>query len=243
MAEKSAAGPKPSTLDEEREKLHQAMLSSVSHDLKTPLASIIGSLEIYERMHERLAADKKDALINTALNEAYRLDNFITNILDMAKLENGMVKPKREEISLQILLRDCMIKLGHRERSEHIQLPHAYPVETIEADGALLARALFIVIDNALKHGEVPIVLSLLVDNGALLINVRDHGMGIPPEREEEVFSKYTRFSRKDQQNAGTGLGLSIARAIMRLQGGDIEAMNHAGGGSVFTLRIPMSAQ
>lgn len=242
MAEKSAAGPKSSLLDEEREKLHQAMLSSVSHDLKTPLASIIGSLEIYERMHERLASEKKDALINTALNEAYRLDNFITNILDMAKLENGMVKPKHAEVNLPILLRDCMIKLAHREGSEHVQLPHAYPVETIEGDATLLARALFIVLDNALKHGDVPIVLSLLPDDatGMLMINIRDHGVGIPPEREEEVFSKYTRFSRKDQQNAGTGLGLSIARAIMRLLGGDIEAINHAGGGSVFTLRVPM---
>lgn len=241
MAHKADHSTPNATFDNEREQMHQAMLSSVSHDLKTPLASIIGSLEIHARMKERLSPEKKDALIATALHEAYRLDNFITNILDMAKLESGMVKVKRESVDLRILLSDCMIKLRHREGSEHIQIPSILPVQSIHTDATLFARALFVLLDNALKHGDNPIVVDVLEEKnlGEIMLVIRDHGSGILPGREKEIFSKYTRFARKDQQNAGTGLGLSIAQTIMHLLGGRIEAMNHSTGGALFTLHIP----
>jgi K+-sensing histidine kinase KdpD len=241
MVEAALTASVQPSLDKEREQLHQAMLSSVSHDLKTPLASIIGSLEIYGRMHDRLSEEKKHTLITTALQEAHRLDSFITNILDMAKLDNGMVKPKYDEIRVASFLRDCMLKVGHREGNEHIQLPATYPSDIIMTDATLLNRALFIIVDNALKHGSLPIVIEAMRGDNPdeLLLFIRDHGPGIPVGEEESIFSKYTRYSRKDQQNAGTGLGLSIARSIMQLLGGDIEAMNHASGGAVFTLRVP----
>src|ERR1700721_2788036 len=90
----------PPYSDEERELLHRQILSSVSHDLKTPLASIIGSLEVFERMNDRLSEEQQKTLITVALREAYRLDNFITNILDMARLESGMVKQVPESVSI-----------------------------------------------------------------------------------------------------------------------------------------------
>src|SRR4051812_36475440 len=98
--------------EQERERLHRIVLSSVSHDLKTPLACIIGSLEIFERTKEKLTLEKRNTLINTALQEAYRLDSFITNILDMAKFESDAVKVKKEVCVMELLLEDCLILLG-----------------------------------------------------------------------------------------------------------------------------------
>src|SRR3984885_4716957 len=98
----NAASAQP-VLDDERERLHRQMLSSVSHDLKTPLASIIGSLEIYERMRNTLSAEKKQMLVETALQEAYRLDTFVTNILDMARLEEGKLRLQYSRVQLKHL--------------------------------------------------------------------------------------------------------------------------------------------
>src|SRR5580704_8023351 len=102
------------SLDEHRERLHRQMLSSVSHDLKTPLASIIGSLEIYERMKDTLAAEKRHMLVETALQEAYRLDTFVTNILDMAKLEEGKLRLQYSTAQLRHMIEDCIAKLSMR---------------------------------------------------------------------------------------------------------------------------------
>lgn len=230
-------------LSEERERMHRAMMSSVSHDLKTPLASIIGSLEIYERMHDRLADDKKTALIRTALTESYRLDNFITNILDMAKLENSLVTVRSEPLSLDALLRDILIRFGPRIDREQVILPKHYPATAVTTDTALYARAISIILDNAIKHGAYPvhIVAAESANGKELLLTISDAGAGVPKGNEEEIFSKYTRFSKSDHQHAGTGLGLSICREIMRILGGSVHVMPSSIGAQ-FVLGLPVKA-
>ena len=106
--------------NKERELMHRQMMSSVSHDLKTPLASIIGSLEIHDQMKAQLKPEKKQALLDTALQEAYRLDNFITNILDMAKLENGQVRVKKELCDIGELLQACTNQLASRLKDSDV---------------------------------------------------------------------------------------------------------------------------
>lgn len=221
-----------SSLDDEREQMHRSMLSSVSHDLKTPLASIIGSLEIYERMHDKLSEEKRSTLIRTALSESYRLDNFITNILDMAKLESNRVTIREESVSLEGVLRDTITKFGPRIDRSQVILPSAYPVSDLRTDAALFSRALSIVVDNAIKHGAYPVSFSLerSQDGKELRISISDAGSGIPKGKEEEIFSKYSRFAKSDHQHAGTGLGLSISREIMRLLGGSIMMLPSAVG-------------
>lgn len=226
------------SFDRERERIHRQMLSSVSHDLKTPLASIIGSLEIFDRMKDRLAEDKKNSLIQVALQEAYRLDNFITNILDMAKLENGMVKPKSEDTDIISVIRDCLMKMSNRLSQSVV---HFNPAEKIDVktDPVLLSRAVSLVLDNAVKYGGNPPVINIQVQRPAqdmIVIDVQDNGIGIPQERKAVIFSKYTRFAKEDQQNAGTGLGLSIGRAIMQLLQGDLVVSETTDGHTVFSL-------
>ena len=230
------------SFDEAREQIHRQMMSAVSHDLKTPLATIIGSLEVYFRMNDKLTPEKRAMLINSALMEAYRLDNFITNILDMAKLENGLISIKSENVDLGILLRDAVTRLGPRRERGDIRFPENAAPIMVRTDPMLLSRAAGLVLDNALKHaGQRPIIwVDYGVDEMNAFISIRDDGPGIPEGKEEVIFSKYMRYSRSDQQNAGTGLGLSICREIMRSLSGDVSVMNHAQGGAHFTLKFPL---
>lgn len=229
--------------EQEHKRLHRSVLSSVSHDLKTPLSCIIGSLEIYGRTKKKLSPDKQDMLIRTALQEAYRLDGFITNILDMAKLESRAVKLKKERCAMNILLEDCLILFGHRLAECDVRItaiPATFPVTT---DPALLMRALCILLDNAAKYGKPHPVVDVEYKRIAkqVVICVQDNGPGIPESKLEDIFSKYTRFATQDRTRPGTGLGLPICREIMRLLGGTVTAGNRADGkGAVFTLAFPV---
>ncbi|MFM9889679.1 MAG: sensor histidine kinase [Rickettsiales bacterium] len=224
-----------------REQMHRQMLSAVSHDLKTPLATIIGALEVYERMNEKLTPEKKESLIRSALGEAYRLDNFITNILDMGKLEAGMITLKPEKLVMKSLLNDCLSRLGPRAKRHTIELHGDEQGAPITTDLMLFGRAVGLVLDNAIKHAgrEATIAVHYGTDANGAYVRVRDNGRGIPAGKEEAIFSKYTRIAHNDNQNAGTGLGLPICRLMMQALGGTVEGVNHEQGGAEFTLRCP----
>lgn len=224
--------------DETREHIHRQMLAAVSHDLKTPLATVIGSLEIYTRMEDKLTKEKRAALINSALAEAYRLDNFITNILDMAKLESGMVKMRPERFDMTPLLQDCLKRLGPKRARADIKLRPAGDNTIITTDPMLLSRAAGLILENALRHaGKNPvIIIEYGWDEHTGFIRVHDNGPGIPLGKEDAIFSKYARFAKNDNQNAGTGLGLAICRQLMHLISGSVHVQNHPDGGAVFTL-------
>lgn len=232
------------SFQKEKENFYQEILASVSHDLKTPLASMIGSLEVFVRMQDVLKPEKKQALIEMALQESYRLDNFISNILDMSKLENGMVRLQKERSDVEVVLKNCLLRLGHRIGEGKICIqPISGPV-VVFTDAVLLTRVLYLVLDNALKYGGIPPVVTVSYgkkDEGKIgYIEVEDNGAGIEPDKLDEIFNKYTRVSRRDRQNAGTGLGLAIARASMKLLGGTITAANGKNGGAVFSVQFPI---
>ena len=228
--------------NQERVRMHRQLYSAISHDLKTPLASIIGALEIYQRMKEKLSEEKRDALLLTALQEAYRLDYFVTNILDMGKLENDMVRAKKEPIHIGECIKNCIAGLDNRLRDSHVTTRALSGEVTIASDAPLLCRALTILLDNAVKYGGKPahVTVSYGLDaTGQCFIEVGDNGPGIPPAQMHTVFDKYTRFAKRDQQHAGTGLGLAICREIMRLLGGTVEvAAQSPNAGATFVLKF-----
>ena len=230
------------SFEQERENLHRQLLSSVSHDLKTPLASIIGSLEIHSRLAEKLSPEKKKMLLDTALEEAYRLDGFVTNILDMAKLENRAVKPLYEPYNFSGLQRDCKNMLGYTLNDCKLTVSGTPQDLTLVTDPVLLVRAISILIDNAARYaGDAPVIdVTYATSNNQVTVQVRDYGPGIPAGQMEEIFSKYTRLSLLDHKNAGTGLGLAICRSLVHLLGGTIAVANPPeGAGVVFTLALP----
>mgnify|MGYP001598008511 FL=1 len=235
--------PNQLTLEQERESMRQSVLSSVSHDLKTPLSCIIGALEIYNRTKDRLSVDQKDTLLATALSEAYRLDKFVTNILDMAKLESRTVKVKNEPFQIGELLEDCVSSCGSNFKSYDINLSSSTTTEPqfVISDPALLARAICIILDNAVKHGIKNPVISISYKRVGTraAITIRDNGQGINEAKFAHIFSKYERFSTKDHKEAGTGLGLPICSEIMQLLGGHVSAANCAdNSGAIFTLEF-----
>lgn len=231
-------------LNKEREVIHRQMMSSVSHDLKTPLAGIIGSLEIHDQMKRTLTPEKKQVLLDTALQEAYRLDNFITNILDMAKLENRQVQAKKDLCDIGELLQTCITQMSLRLRDSDVSIIPISGRVAATTDPTLLLRAIGILLDNAVKYGGNPSAIAIEYgrrDFAMCFVRVRDHGRGIPESTMRAIFSKYTRFVRQDMQNAGTGLGLAICREIMLLLEGRVTVDNHPEGGAVFTLHFPVA--
>lgn len=228
------------SFDESREQIHRQMLSTVSHDLKTPLATIIGSLEIYFRMEEKLGREKQHMLLNSALSEAYRLDNFITNILDMAKLEGGLVAIKAEKCDVYGVIQDALTRLGPRRQRGDVTLLRVGSGSQVHTDPMLLGRAVGLVLENALKHGgkHPVVVVEYGVEGNKGIIRVRDNGAGIPKGDEKAIFSKYTRLGKNDQ-HTGTGLGLAICQEIMKVLGGEVKAENDTAGGAVFLLVFP----
>ena len=228
-------------LRDEREKLRSMLLSSVSHDLKTPLASVIGALSVYQTMGAKLPDEHRATLITTALEEAQRLDSFITNILDMTRLESGNIEFKKEWVSPEDMIRKAERRMRHRLSTHHLD---AIPTDTgrqIFIDPSSAEQMLQNILDNAVKYTPTGthITISAYTEGSQYIIAVRDHGDGIPADKLDKIFDKYARLRRTDSQVAGTGLGLAICRSMMQSQGGSIEARNHPEGGAVFTLVFP----
>lgn len=224
----------------EREKLRAMLLSSVSHDLKTPLASVIGSLSVYRTMAKHLPGEQRKVLIETALEEAQRLDSFITNILDMTRIESGQVELRQAWVNPQNLIREACKRLRQRL---HLHTLVVEPGDAVEVlmDSIMTSQVLQNIIDNAAKYTPAGTVITVSCknDENGFELMVRDTGPGIMSGHEDKIFDKYTRIKRQDHQIAGTGLGLAIARAVMEAQGGHVKAANHPEGGAVFTIYLP----
>lgn len=234
-----------SRIREEREKLRSMLLSSVSHDLKTPLASVIGALSVFRSMGAELPEAQRETLITTALDEAQRLDSFITNILDMTRLESGQIQFRQEWTKPQDVINNVRKRL--RDRLARHSLTIADPVAAggpqaeVYMDSMMMEQVLQNLLDNTAKYtpAGTAVTVSWRVGDNGFALDVKDNGPGIPPDKLEQVFDKYARLQRQDKQVAGTGLGLAIAKAVMRAQGGDIRAANNPEGGALFTISLP----
>lgn len=225
----------------EREKLRAMLLSSVSHDLKTPLASVIGSLSVYRTMGQKLSEEHRETLINTALDEAQRLDSFITNILDMTRIETGQIEMHAEWTNPAILVEEVVRRLRDRLRNHPVNIhPSSEPVEVM-MDPMMTGQVMQNLLDNAAKYTRAGTVIDVSwhVEEDKFIFSVRDHGYGIPEDQLEKVFDKYARIKKQDSQVAGTGLGLAISRAVIQAQGGTVRACNHPEGGAVFEVILP----
>lgn len=227
---------------EEREKLRSMLLSSVSHDLKTPLAGIIGALSVHQSLGDRLPENKRNDLLNSSLEEAQRLDGFINNILEMTRLETGNITFKQEWHGAALMVESVCKRLRHRFKTrELIMRPISSDIEVF-MDVVMTEQVLQNILDNACKYTpegtSIEVECTTTPDKG-FLFRVRDHGAGLPPSQLTQIFDKYARIEKRDSQVAGTGLGLAISKAVMESQGGWVKAENHPEGGAVFTFCLP----
>lgn len=228
----------------EGEKVQSALLSSLSHDLRTPLASITGAVTTLLQLGDRVPPESRRDLLVSIEEEAGRLTRFVSNLFDMTRIEAGMMSARREPIDLAQIVG----KSAARARKLHpdlvIETSIAPDLPEAAGDAVLLEQVLFNLLDNARKYGgDLPVTIYAKAENGAATISVTDQGKGIPEAELEKIFDKFYRRTKGDGRPAGTGLGLSIARGLMAAMGGTIKASSPAirKRGTRMTLRLPLA--
>ncbi len=222
------------------EQLERSLLNSISHDLRTPLASITGVLSSLKEEGHHLQPEAKSELIDTALGEAGRLNRFVRNLLDMTRIESGALKVNKELYEVQDLVGSSVMSLGMSARSRVASTIAAVPL--VPMDFVLMTQVLVNLMDNALKYSSADseVEVEARVRGGLLEISVSDRGPGIPENDLQKVFDKFYRVHRPEGVS-GTGLGLAICKGIVEAHGGLIRAENMEGGGAKFTVMLPLS--
>ncbi|KPH79628.1 sensor histidine kinase [Bosea vaviloviae] len=227
----------------EADRLRSALLSSISHDLKTPLAAIMGAAGALRDYPDEIPPADRIDLLATVNDESERLYRFIANLLDMTRIESGATQPNASlqylgDIVGTALRRVAKIAGQHRIETD---LPADLPM--LRLDPVLFEQVLFNLIDNAAKYAPAgsTIRIQAWADDGRLELQVLDEGPGIPPADLERIFDSFYRVDKTDHVRAGTGLGLSICRGFVEAMGGTIAAGNRADrSGSVFTITMPV---
>lgn len=222
------------------ERLRGALLSSVSHDLRTPLTTILGAATSLRRDNERIAPDDRRALLDAIEDEARRLDRFVNNLLEMTRLEGGALTPKREWIDLQDAVEAALLTVRRRQDGTTWLRDFPADLPPVSGDAVLLETVLVNVLDNAAKYGGAGVTLAANVRGAVVDLTVTDDGPGIPPALLPHVFDRFTRAA--DASAApGAGLGLSICKGLTEAMGGMIAAASPVknGRGTRITLTLP----
>ncbi len=224
----------------EAERLRNTLLSAISHDLRTPLATIVGSAStLLEEGGQLQTEDKKD-LNRAILEEAMRMSNLINNILDMARLDAGIIKLNKQWHPVEEIIGTVLTGLRLRllDRKIAVDIPPGIPL--VFADAVLIEQVLINLLENALRYTpagtNIDIRVHLLPTE--MRLSVADHGPGLPPGRENQLFEKFYQVSTEGPQS-GVGLGLAICRAIVEAHGGKISARSRMEGGAEFTFSLP----
>lgn len=205
------------------EKLRAALLSSVSHDLRTPLTAILGAAGSLRRDSARIGEDDRVSLLNTIEDEARRLDRFVNNLLEMTRLEGGALKPKREFVDLQDAVESAIAAVRKAKGALAVEREFADALPPVTADPVLLDGVLVNILDNAAKHGGKRVrIVATAVDRTVRLV-VEDDGPGISPDLLPYVFDRFTR-SPEIAATPGAGLGLSICKGLVEAMSGTVTA-------------------
>ena len=222
------------------EKLQTALLNSVSHDLRTPLVSIIGVLSSLQEDNIHLDDAAKAKLIKVAWEEAERLNHLITNLLDVSRVEAGAIRILRQASDVQDLVGTALEQLSNRTVSRPVEVDIPPNLPFVSVDFGLIVQTLVNIIDNALKYSPADSPIEIKAGNidNEIQIEIADRGFGIPPGDLLQVFDKFYRIDHPGSV-AGTGLGLSICKGIVEAHGGRIVAENREGGGTIIRLILP----
>jgi two-component system sensor histidine kinase KdpD len=227
-------------LQAETERLRNSLLSSISHDLRTPLATIVGAASALAENDGSLGAQDRAELGAAIYDEALRMSNLVNNILDMARLDAGVVELNRQWHPLEEIVGTVLTGLHARlaGRPLAVKLPPGIPM--MYADAALIEQVLVNLLENALRYTPEGSPLEIIAELSpfAVEVFVADRGPGIPKGGEAKLFEKFYR-ARPEAAQSGVGLGLPICRAIVEAHGGTVRAQNRASGGAVFSFMLP----
>ena len=229
----------------ETDRLRSALLTSISHDLRTPLAAVLGAAGTLRDLSNALSDGEKADLLATVIDEAERLNRFIANLLDMTKLESGAVVPNTARHDVGEIVGSALRRAGKILSRHSVDLELAAGLPMLDVDAVLLEQVLFNILDNAAKYSSpgTNIRIQSWRDGEAVCLRIVDEGDGIPSGDLERIFDKFYRAQKGDQVRAGTGLGLAISRGFVEAMHGTITAENRMDRpGAVFTIRLPIPA-
>jgi two-component system, OmpR family, sensor histidine kinase KdpD len=230
----------------ETERLRSALLTSISHDLKTPLASVLGSASTLRDLNDRLTDSEKAELLATVIEESERLNRFIANLLDMTRLESGAVTPKLASHDLSEIIGSALHRTAKILRHHTVKLDLAADPPMVSLDAVLFEQVLFNLLDSAAKYAApgTTVFIRTWRDWDAVVLQILDEGEGIPQRDLEHIFDKFYRVQKTDQVRPGTGLGLAISRGFIEAMNGSVVAANRSDRrGAVFTITMPISRE
>jgi two-component system, OmpR family, sensor histidine kinase KdpD len=230
----------------ETERLRAALLTSISHDLKTPLASVLGSAGTLRDLGNKLTDDEKVELLSTVIEESERLNRFIANLLDMTRLESGAVTPKLAPHDPSEIIGSTLQRASKILRDHPVWLDLASDLPMVSLDAVLFEQVLFNLLDNAAKYAAPSTTVSIRTwrDQDSVILQVIDEGEGIEQADLEHIFDKFYRVQKTDQVRPGTGLGLAISRGFVEAMKGTIVAANRPDRrGAMFTITLPISRE
>jgi two-component system sensor histidine kinase KdpD len=225
----------------ESERLHKTLLNSISHELRTPLATITGASSSLLEVKTAENPERRTLLMSDIHAAARRLNRLVKNLLDMTRLESGMLKLNLEWCDAGDLVNVVLRNLKNELASHLVRLEHAPELPLVRMDFVLMEQALANILLNAAQHtpAGTTITLRALAENQEMVFIIEDEGPGFPPEALAHIFEKFYRLPKT--KTGGTGLGLSIARGFVEAHGGSIAAENRDSKGARFIIRLPIS--
>lgn len=234
------------TIARESEKVQSALLSSLSHDLRTPLASITGAVTSLRELGDRMPPASRVDLLASIEEEAGRLNRFVNNLFEMTRIEAGMVRARRDSLDVADVIAAAAGRARRLAPDIQIDISLADDLPQATGDAALLEQVMFNLLDNARKYaGEAPIAVYARGEGNEVTLAVSDQGKGIPESDLDRIFEKFYRRAKGDGRQAGTGLGLAIARGLVTAMGGTIRAESPAlrRRGTRFVIRLPRASE
>ncbi|WP_199699001.1 sensor histidine kinase [Oleomonas cavernae] len=227
----------------ETEHLRSLLFNSISHDLRTPLASILGAATSLRLNHEGLTAQDRNDLLDTVQEESERLNRFVGNLLDMTRLEAGVLKPSRAWMDIRDVVGSALRRAKTLLARHQVRVEAEPGLPPMNLDAILIEQVLVNLLDNAQKYSDPgsEIVMRLARAGSNLVIDVIDQGLGIPEAERDLIFDKFYRVRAGDRRQAGTGLGLSICKGFVGVHGGTIKALPAPQGeGAMIRVTLPI---
>jgi two-component system sensor histidine kinase KdpD len=225
----------------ESERLYKTLLNSISHELRTPIATISGSASLLEAQHNGNDRTRAE-LVRSIQGAAGRLNRLVANLLDMSRLDAGRLKLKLDWCNVGEVIGVAAQRVEECFRHRPLTIAVAPDLPLVRMDFVFMEQVLVNLLDNACNYSppEAPITIEAVIRRGKLVITVTDEGKGIPPDDLERIFDKFYRVP--GTASGGTGLGLSICRGLVEAHGGTLTAENAPGAGARFIITLPADA-
>ena len=239
-----ASAVRRTQLEAEGERLRSSLLSAVSHDLKTPLATMIAAGAALIGRTAEIEPKAADEILRSVVSEGERLSRLIHNLLSVTRLESANVELRRTPESVDDIVHSAVERFNDRSRKSPISSEIAADLPLISAEPVLLEQVLVNLLENATRYGgsDPTIAVHARAVDGSVLVQVEDNGPGIAEHEREKVFEKFYRGQHAPKSDGGVGLGLTICRSIIRAHGGKIGVRERAGGGTLVEFTVPFAA-